>query len=256
MARAPGESTLLRLNRAIAMAGICSRRKADELIQAGRVAVNGEIVAEPGRRIDPRSDRVMVNGDPIAVPLPDAGHAYYLLHKPIETVTTASDPQGRTTVLDLLPQDIREKRPVPVGRLDYFSEGLLVLTTDGDLTHRMTHPSHHMDKVYEVKVRGDLGKRELNVMRSGMRLKEGEKLAPVQAEVLWAKGKSSLLRLVLGQGVNRQIRRMCRDLDLTVLKLKRVSQGPLSLGDLPPGKWRPLSKAEIRKLRRAVDLPA
>jgi 23S rRNA pseudouridine2605 synthase len=157
-------------------------------------------------------------------------------------------------VLDLLPDELVRARPVPVGRLDFFSEGLLLLTTDGDLTHRLTHPSHHMPKVYHLLVRGPVGPEKLEAMREGMTLAEGEQLAPVEAKVLESKDNKTLLELVLVQGVNRQIRRMCRDLDLTVLRLSRVAQGPLRLGELPSGKWRRLHSDEVLALRRAVGL--
>lgn len=254
-ARAAEDNTpgLTRLNRALAQAGLCSRRKADDLIAAGRVTVNGQ-QAEPGLRVDPATDDIRVDGAAVSVPGDNDERLYILLNKPIETVTTSSDPQGRTTVLSLLPQELRDKRPFSVGRLDYFSEGLLLLTTDGDLAHRMAHPSHHLDKVYEVRVRGKVDEQVLATMRSGMRLSEGEQLAPVGAEKIARQGRATLLKLVLGQGVNRQIRRMCRDLGLTILTLKRVSQGPLALGDLAPGAWRRLSADEVAMLRGSLGL--
>lgn len=247
-------SAALRLNKALAQAGVCSRRAADDLIFAGRVTVNGETVTEPGRRVDPGTDRVAVDGRPLAAPPPR--HVYVLLHKPVGVVTTLSDPEGRPTVLALLPASMRKRRIVPVGRLDVMSEGLLLLTDDGELVNRMTHPRHHVPKTYALTVRGAVDEAALGTMRRGMRLAEGEKLAPVEARIVGRTRESTLLELVLRQGVNRQIRRMCRDLGLTVQKLKRTAIGPLALGDLGPGKARELTRGEIGRLRSALGLTA
>lgn len=250
----------MRLNKALAMAGVCSRRRADELVFAGNVAVNGITASSPGMQVNPGEDIITVYGRPVAF-LPQGQesikHSYYLLHKPVEVVTTANDPQGRRTVFDILPEAIRKRRIFPVGRLDYFSEGLLLLTSDGDLTYRLTHPKYHLPKVYEILVRGEVTQSKLEIMRMGMTLSEGEKLAPVGLKVLSRKalGKT-LLEMTLVQGINRQIRRMCRDLELTVLKLKRTQEGPLTLGDLPVGQVRALTPAEIKALLKAVGLQA
>ncbi len=250
----------MRLNKALATAGVCSRRRADELVFAGKVAVNGVTATSPGMQVNPGEDIVTVFGKPVAfLPQGQEGvaHSYYLLNKPVEVVTTASDPQGRRTVLDILPEAIRKRRVFPVGRLDYFSEGLLLLTSDGNLTYRLTHPKYHLPKVYEILVRGEVTHTKLETMRAGMTLAEGEKLAPVGVKVLDRKmfGKT-LLGMTLTQGVNRQIRRMCRDLELTVLKLRRTREGPLSLGDLPLGQVRALTPTEIKALLQAVELEA
>jgi 23S rRNA pseudouridine2605 synthase len=242
----------LRLNKALSQAGICSRRRADELVLAGKVVVNGEKVREPGLKIDPKRDDVVVDGKKVHFS-PQKTHVYLLFHKPVQTVTTASDPQGRPTVFDLLPPDIPRRGLFTVGRLDYFSEGLLLFTDDGELTHRLTHPSTHVPKIYHVLVRGQVAGETLAAMRRGMRLAEGEVLAPVEAEILSRESADrTLLSLRLIQGVNRQIRRMCRDLNLTVLRLTRVAQGPVELGELPPGRSRPLTLDEISALRAAV----
>ena len=240
----------LRLNKALASAGVCSRRKADELIQAGAVALNGVTVTEPGTRMDPEHDVLTLNGNPVRPPLPEGrDFSYVLLNKPVRVVTTADDPDGRETVLDLLPESLRALRLFPVGRLDYFSEGLLLITNDGDLAHRLTHPRHHLPKVYEVLLRELPTSEQLRRMRTGMRLAEGERLAPMEAALV--SRRPVVLRLVLRQGVNRQIRRVCRDLGLTILRLTRIALGPITLGDLPPGEARPLSSAEVRALRSA-----
>jgi 23S rRNA pseudouridine2605 synthase len=172
----------------------------------------------------------------------------------VHAVTTVNDPQGRKTVLDLLPEELRARRLFPVGRLDYMSEGLLLLTNDGEVTLRLTHPSYEHAKKYEVLVRERVTEKALATMRQGMRLKEGERLAPVEVEAAPESSGATLLRLTLRQGVNRQIRRMCRDLGLTILRLRRVELGPLRLGSLAPGKWRALTESEIQNLKSSLGL--
>ncbi len=242
----------VRINKYLAQCGVASRRGADDLVQSGRVTINGQKVDQPGAKVVPGQDQVAVDGRPISLAADPP--LVLALHKPVQVVTTLDDPQGRPTVLSLLPRELAARRPVPVGRLDYFSEGLLLMTTDGDLCHRLTHPSHHLDKVYEVSVRPVPSPKALQAMRSGMTLAEGEKLAPVQVESGPASSGRQVLTLTLVQGVNRQIRRMCRDLGLTVLKIKRVGQGPVSLGRLMPGQYRILSEKEVTALRKAVGL--
>lgn len=246
----------LRLNKAIAAAGICSRRKADELILAGAVSVNGATVATPGVIIDPENDCVEVAGKRIRVPSSTRTHEYILLHKPTGVMTTTRDPQGRRTVYDLLPPWLRDKRPVHVGRLDYASEGLLLLTTDGELAHRLTHPRHHLPKVYHVTVRGRLPAAALEAMRAGMLLADGAPVAPVGVKTLSTGPNPSATRLemTLIQGLNRQIRRMLEVFGFEVLVLQRVAQGPVRLGELPLGGWRPLTPAELTALQKAVGL--
>ena len=269
-----------RLNKALADAGICSRRKAAELVFAGKVKVNGVIADSPGIRVDITKDIVECNGENVVFSS-KKNTSWLLLHKPTSVVTTSNDPEGRETVLDFLPAAWSSKRLYPVGRLDFFSEGLVLITDDGELAHRLTHPRWHLPRVYEVRVRlnqrnSNLDK-ALDAMEKGMTLAEGEKLAPVKVKVLkdfqheeFSKydydmyddsyqgqdkdTRGILLEMTLYQGINRQIRRMCRDLNMTVLRLKRVSQGPIHLGDLPQGKVRELSIAEVNALRKAVDL--
>lgn len=258
----------MRLNKAIADAGLCSRRKADDLIFAGKVAVNGIVAESPGVRVIAGKDKVELEGKPVSLRGGEAEPCWLMINKPVEVVATASDPEGRRTVLDLVPAEWREHRLYPVGRLDYFSEGLLLLTDDGELAHRLTHPRWHLPRVYEVRVRPVKGNvvpdAALSVMRKGMTLMEGEKLAPVEVRVLDTDHRHSpggrtdmreiVLEMVLHQGINRQIRRMCRDLNLTVLRLRRLRQGPLALGDLATGAARPLTEQELSALRKAVDL--
>lgn len=241
----------LRLNKAIAHSGIASRRSADAMIREGRVRINGVAVTEPGTRVDPATDAVTVDGSPLA--LKETGKCSYLiLNKPVQVVSTAHDPQGRKTVLEFLPPRYAQKRLYPVGRLDYFSEGLLLLTDDGEMTLRLTHPRYHLPKTYRVTLRERPSQGMLDIMRNGMTLSEGETLAPVGAELL--KGPKNVLEMVLNQGINRQIRRMCRDLNLTVLRLVRTRIGPLTLGKMETGTVRELTPEELAALRRAVGL--
>jgi 23S rRNA pseudouridine2605 synthase len=247
------ENSPVRLNKFLADAGLASRRGADALIQSGRVHVNGLIQREPGIRVIPGQDTVLFDGAPVSA-RQDASPAYVMLHKPVHTVTTVSDPQGRKTVVDLLPDELRAKRLFPVGRLDFMSEGLLLLTNDGEVTLRLTHPSYEHPKKYEVLVRESVTEKSLHVMRQGMRLREGERLAPVEVEASVEGNGATLLRMTLRQGVNRQIRRMCRDLGLTILRLRRVELGQLRLGGLESGKWRFLSDEETRNLKSSLGL--
>lgn len=240
----------LRLNKALAQAGLCSRRAADELVSAGRVLVNG-LPASPGVLVTPGRDEVTVDGRPVKL----AGAApsrTILLNKPVEVVTTSADPQGRVTALSLIKDMAGPDRFFSIGRLDYYSEGLLLLTTDGDLAQALMHPSTHVPKTYEVLVRGPDVEAGLARMRQGMTLAEGERLAPVKARVLSRQGRDrTLVEMILVQGVNRQIRRMCRDTGLTVLRLARVAYGPLTLGSLARGRARELAPSEIEALRKA-----
>ena len=238
----------MRLNKALSRAGLCARRKADALIFAGAVRVNGEVVAEPGRQVDPDRDRIEVNNVPLAA---NKSPCHLMLHKPVQVVSTTRDPEGRTTVLDLVPPAWRSRRLYPVGRLDFFSEGLLVLTDDGELANLLAHPRHHLPRRYEVRVRGAVPDSILDAMRRGMALSEGERLARVEVEAR-SQGSDTVLRMTLHQGLNRQIRRMCRDLNLTILRLMRVSLGPLELGDLASGSARELTEREVSMLRKTA----
>lgn len=247
------DSSPIRLNKFIAQCGISSRRGADELVFDGKVEINGSVADSPGIKVDPVNDVVKVN-DKLAK-LPGSGKEItLLLHKPVETVTTAKDPQGRTTVLDLLPKDIQKMRPFPVGRLDFYSEGLLLLTTDGDLCYRLTHPKYHLPKVYRVIIRGNVPEKAIKTMRDGMTLEDGTKLAPIKVAAKKPVAGTQTLEMTLIQGVNRQIRRMCSETGLTILRLHRVKQGPINLGKLKRGEWRELSREELTSLKKAVKL--
>lgn len=241
----------LRLNKAIAASGLYSRRKADELIFASRVAVDGQIETNPARRVN-YGEAITIDGQPIST---IREHAYLLLYKPAGTVCTLHDPQGRPTIMDCIPETARKLGLFPVGRLDYFSEGLLLLTNDGELANHLTHPRHHVDKIYEVLVRGPVPDQFLNTIRKGMLLSDGTSLLPVKASrVQGAPVNDTMLRLVLRQGINRQIRRMCADYGLVILRLKRVSQGSLRLNALKPGQWRFLEQKEWQALRKSTGL--
>lgn len=248
----------IRLNKALADAGVCSRRNADELIFSGAVFVNGRRAESPGVRVT-EADRITVNGRPVAMRTAASESCVLMLNKPVCVVSTASDPEGRETVLDLVPQPWSRRRLYPVGRLDYFSEGLLLLTDDGELAHRLTHPRWHLPKVYRVLVRPERGAASvapaLERMRRGMVLEEGDRLAPVGARIVASRDRRGVaLELTLHQGLNRQIRRMCRDVEFTVLRLERIKEGPLELGGLEAGEVRPLSQEELAALRRSVGL--
>lgn len=249
---APKPAEPLRLNKALAQAGVCSRRAADELIRSGRVTVNGR-PADLGTSVSPGTDDIRVDGKPLGRAQAQE-HLYFMLNKPVETVTTTKDPQGRPTVLDLVGPQAGGRRLFPVGRLDYFSDGLLLLTTDGELANRLMHPRWHLPKIYRVSVRGEVPEEALKAMRLGMTLAEGERLAPVKAGIVKKGAQASIIELELVQGVNRQIRRMCRDLGLTILTLTRVGQGPLKLGELPKGKYRALGSNEVLALKKATGL--
>jgi 23S rRNA pseudouridine2605 synthase len=229
-----------RLQKVLARAGIGSRRVAEELIEAGRVQVNGE-VAVLGRRVDPEGDVVAVDGTPIGTA---QGLAYRLLNKPRGVVATADDPQGRPTVVHLVPA---EPRVVPVGRLDVDTEGLLLLTNDGQLHHRLTHPSFGVEKEYLVEVEGVLTPGALQRLRYGVELDDGP-TAPAKA----SSPTPNVLKLTLHEGRNRQVRRMCEAVGHPVRRLVRTRIGPLADPQLRPGAWRDLTRAEVRALERAV----
>lgn len=229
-----------RLQKVLARAGIASRRRSEELIVAGRVTVDGR-PAELGQRIDPARAEVVVDGVPVGVA---PGLVYYLLNKERGVVTTADDPQGRPTVVGRVPA---EPRVYPVGRLDLDTEGLLLLTNDGPLTHRLTHPSYGVEKEYLVHVEGRPSRQAVRRLREGVELDDGL-TAPAEASLL----EPSVLRLTIHEGRNRQVRRMCEAVGHPVRRLVRVRIGPIADRSLAPGEWRELTTDEVRALERAV----
>jgi 23S rRNA pseudouridine2605 synthase len=231
-----------RLQKVLARAGFGSRRVCEELIAEGRVTVDGQ-VAVLGRRVDPSAAEVEVDGVRVGV-APDLVH--WLLHKPAGVVTTASDPEGRRTVLDLVPD---EPRVFPVGRLDYDTEGLLLLTNDGELAHRLTHPSFGVDKEYLAEVDRSPSRGDLRRLREGIELGDGDgPTAPAKVAPL----DERTLRITIHEGRNRQIRRMLEAVGSTVVRLVRVRIGPLTDRRLQAGEWRELTTDEVRALERAT----
>ncbi|MGQ0743100.1 MAG: pseudouridine synthase [Acidimicrobiales bacterium] len=240
LGRKDGDPGSLRLQKVLAAAGVGSRRACDELIGDGRVTVDG-VVADLGARVDPESARVEVDG--IRIPT-RAGLVHYLLHKPAGVVTTAADPHGRPTVLDLVPAS---PRVFPVGRLDLDSEGLLLVTNDGDLAQRLTHPSFGVDKEYLVEVTSSPSAAQLRRLRRGVDIGDGP-TAPARVTTIAPRG----MRIIIHEGRNRQIRRMCAAVGLEVLRLVRTRIGPLSDTRLAPGQWRPLRDSELSDLEANV----
>ncbi|WP_319759772.1 pseudouridine synthase [Maridesulfovibrio sp.] len=248
------EKSTIRLNKYIASAGLASRRGADELVQRGKVKINGQLADSPGIQVDPENDHVEVNGQLVQHDK-KSKDLYIMLHKTIETVTTAKDPQGRKTVMDLLPPEIVSRRVFPVGRLDFYSEGLLLLTTDGELCNRMTHPKWHLPKIYHVTIRGKLSDKEISIMENGMFLDDkDELLAPVKIKTVSEVGETTKYEMELRQGINRQIRRMFGEYKKTILRLKRIRQGRIELGKLKPGTWRELSEKELSLLKKDLKI--
>ncbi len=242
-----------RLQKIISQAGIASRRAAEALIVQGRVSVNGQTVTELGTKADPASDDIRVDGRRVKGP---ERLRYILLYKPKGYITTRSDEKRRKTVIDLL-GGIREY-VYPVGRLDYDSEGLLLLTNDGDLAAHLTHPSHEVERVYEALVSGVPDERALERLRSGIPL-DGQRTQPADVVMVFPDatgartGTEALLRLTIREGRNRQVRRMCEAVGHPVERLRRIRFGPISDRALKPGEWRELTTAEVAKMRRAAQ---
>ncbi|MDN4619706.1 pseudouridine synthase [Paenibacillus sp. PsM32] len=233
-----------RLQKILAQAGIASRRKCEELIVAGKVTLNGEVVTELGTKADPTVDEIIVNGRSIAA----EKKVYIMFNKPKGVITSASDPEGRKIVGDYL-KGVRE-RVYPVGRLDYDSEGLLILTNDGELANRLTHPRHHVPKTYHVTVEGVPHGTALEKFRQGIQLEDGM-TQPAEADYydIDTEKKQATIRVTIHEGRNRQIRRMFEALSHKVIRLKRISFGELLVGNLKRGLYRHLTKEEIDKLK-------
>lgn len=239
-----------RVQKVLARAGLGSRRACDDLVAAGRVTINGE-PAVPGSRADPDRDRVEVDGVVIGV---RSDLVHYLLNKPQGVVTTMADPQGRPTVADLVPA---QPRVFPVGRLDAATEGLLLLTNDGDLAQRVAHPSRGVEKEYLAEVSGRPSPGAVRKLREGVQLEDGltspAKVALVGSPSGAGKARTQLLRITIHEGRNRQVRRMCEAAGHPVRRLVRVRIGPIEDRKLPPGQWRELTQTEVRSLERAAS---
>ena len=231
----------IRLQKYLSMCAVASRRKAEELIAQGKVKVNGK-VAEIGDKVSPRHDTVTVSGRKIAA---NKKHYYIMLNKPRGFITTMDDEMGRKCVAELV-SDVGA-RVYPVGRLDKDSEGLLLMTNDGEFANHMTHPSKHIPKTYRVTVRPDVTEEMLTAFATGMEI-DGRITAPADAHIIEKQDNRVVLEIVLYEGRNRQIRKMCEALGLEVARLKRTSMGSLKLGMLHPGKWRELTEDEVHKL--------
>lgn len=233
-----------RLQKVLAEAGIASRRKCEEIITSGRVMVNGEVVTTLGVKVDPAADEIQVDGKAIN----QQKKIYVMLHKPKGVITSANDPGGRKVVTDFLP-GIRE-RVYPVGRLDYDTEGLLLLTNDGEFAHMLTHPKHHVPKTYRATVKGVPHGSLLEKLRTGVQLEDGiTHPAEVEYADLDPDKNETVIEITIYEGRNRQVRRMFEAISFPVIRLKRIKFGPIFLTGLPRGKYRHLTPQEVNELK-------
>jgi 23S rRNA pseudouridine2605 synthase len=235
----------VRLQRFLAQAGVSSRRKGEELITGGHVRVNGKVVKELGTKIRPGKDKVDVKG----VRVQAEEKVYLVLNKPKGVMTTVSDPENRQTVMELLPRNL-PAHVVPVGRLDFYTEGVLLFTNDGDLAAALLHPRGHVEKTYHVKIRGKVGARELERLRNGVRLDDGRKTLPAQVDLLKFTGTHQWLVMTIREGRSRQIHRMCDAVGLQVIKLARVAFAGISYYGLKVGQSRFLDPEEVEGLKK------
>ena len=235
---------IVRLNKYLARCGVTSRRKADNYIAAGRVRVNGEVSTEMGIRVTPGRDRVTVDGQAISLP---EEYVYYLLHKPMNVISTVDDPRGRTTVTDLIKTD---RRIYPVGRLDYDTTGVLILTDDGELTNRLTHPSNEIDRTYEAVFGGRLRAGQIEAFRRGIDIGE-EVPAQGDIDILWDRQDQSAAHITLHSGRYHEVKRIFEHFGCPVSRLHRVKFAGISCGELSAGEYRALSDDEVKQLRRA-----
>ena len=232
-----------RLQKFLARCGVASRRHCEELIAQGKVRVNGKVITEMGSRIDPEKDKVFLEKRQVR---PPKRSLYYMLNKPVEVVSTCDDPQGRMTVIDLLPV---KERLYPVGRLDYLTEGLLILTNDGELAQKLTHPRNKINKTYLVEVDGLLTDEKAELLRRGIRLEDGV-TQPAKLKIEFRGKEISRFYLTITEGRNRQVRRMCSAVGLEVIHLCRIQLAFLRLDGLAPGKCRTLSAEEVERLKK------
>jgi 23S rRNA pseudouridine2605 synthase len=238
----------MRLQKFLARAGAASRRGSEDLMTAGRVAVNGVVVTELGGKVDPAVDVVTLDGEVVTL---GASPVYLALNKPLEVVTTMSDPQGRPTVADLMP--VKQFPGLfPVGRLDADTTGLLLFTTDGELAHRLLHPKWHVEKVYLARIDGIAARADLAALRAGIELDDGL-TSPARVTFIGATGGTTRIEIAIREGRKRQVRRMFSAVHHPVIELHRETFGPVGLGGLAPGEWRELTAEEIAALRAAVS---
>lgn len=235
------ENTTQRLDKFLANQGICSRRSTDKLLKQQILTVNGQRVKESGTRIDPMKDDIRLNNEKIEPPK----LVYYLLNKPKGIISTTSDEFGRIDVTSLIPV---KERIYPVGRLDKDTTGLILLTNDGDLTHKLTHPKYHIQKVYKLIIKGKINKRQLQAFRNGVLL-DDYLTAPAQVKTIKENNTHSIIEVTIHEGKYRQIRRMCEEVGIKLLELERIKFGPVSIGNLQEGKYRHLSDKEISLLK-------
>ncbi len=238
----------MRLQRFLSQAGVASRRQSEKLITAGRVRINGQTVTELGTKVDPDADQIELDGA-IVKPLKPL---YYVMNKPRQTVCTERDPEGRETVFSLLPNHL--PRMFTVGRLDWDTEGLLLVTNDGELAHRLTDPSQAVAKVYEVKIQGPPDAHLERRFNEGLKLDDGRRTKASPTELMSRTDKNAWYSVILTEGMNRQIHRMAQACGRRVLKIRRVQYGPVLLGRVPFGKVRQLNEAEVKGLIAAAGL--
>lgn len=235
---------MMRLQKYLALSGVASRRNAEKMIAEGRVAVNGMVITEMGVQVDELTDKITVDGS--LCHLEEEKH-YLAYNKPIGEVTTVNDPEGRATVMDKF-RDY-PVRLYPVGRLDYDSEGLILLTNDGDLMNNLLHPSREVEKQYLVKVSNRVSDEDIRRLRAGVQLDDGRMTSPADVHLVRYEAFSSVLLVSIHEGRNRQVRRMCAMAGMEVRRLVRVAEGSLRLGALPSGKWRYLTEEEVASLK-------
>ena len=237
---------MVRLQKFLADCGVCSRRKAEEYILSGKVKVNNNIVTELGTKVDEIKDKVYFNNKLVNI---ENSKVYIMLNKPEGCVTTAKEQFNRKTVFDYI--NIKE-RVVPVGRLDYDTSGLLLLTNDGDKTYKLTHPKHSIKKVYIAKVYGVPNKKKLDTFKKGIII-DGYKTLPSNIEIIEKDNKYSVLKIIITEGRNRQVRKMCEAIGHRVASLKRIAIEDLSIGDLKVGEYRYLTKKEVKYLKKICE---
>ncbi len=239
------EDPTQRLNKYLANLGVASRRDIKTFLKTHNVTVNGQRIKESGFRIDPKIDDIRLNGNKIKQPK----LVYYLINKPKGVVSTTADEYGRKNVTALIPT---KERIYPVGRLDKDTTGLLILTNDGELTNLLIHPKYHVDKVYRLQIAGVITKEQLRALRNGVLLEDGITY-PARVSIIKKNNSFPILEMTIHEGRNRQIRRMCETVGIKLLALQRIKFGPLSLGNLPEGKFRKLTQIEINDLKRATQ---